>query len=75
VVFNGGLPGWRLGRRCVLWPAVAGVPLASARLVDTYVKSIRGKLGDARDLIETVRGVGYRFDATGREAPLPRRPT
>jgi DNA-binding response OmpR family regulator len=26
------------------------------------VKSIRSKLGNARNLIETVRGVGYRLD-------------
>ena len=36
---------------------------ASLRVVDTHVKSIRHKLGAARDLIQTVRGVGYRFDA------------
>ncbi len=35
----------------------------SPRLIDTHVKSIRHKLGAARDFIETVRGVGYRFDA------------
>ena len=31
-----------------------------ARTVDTHVKRLRGKLGEAADLIETVRGVGYR---------------
>ena len=31
------------------------------RVVDAHVKSIRRKLGDARDSLETVRGVGYRF--------------
>ncbi len=31
------------------------------RTVDAHVKSLRRKLGDARDYIETVRGVGYRF--------------
>jgi two-component system phosphate regulon response regulator PhoB len=36
----------------------------SLRVVDTHVKSIRHKLGAARDLIQTVRGVGYRFDAS-----------
>ncbi len=33
----------------------------SARTVDAHVKRLREKLGDARDYIETVRGVGYRF--------------
>ena len=31
------------------------------RAIDAHVKSIRRKLGSARDCIETVRGVGYRF--------------
>jgi two-component system phosphate regulon response regulator PhoB len=31
------------------------------RTVDTHVKRLREKLGDAGVLIETVRGVGYRF--------------
>ena len=31
------------------------------RVVDAHVKSIRRKLGRAKDCIETVRGVGYRF--------------
>lgn len=31
------------------------------RTVDTHVKRLRNKLGEAGGLIETVRGVGYRF--------------
>jgi DNA-binding response OmpR family regulator len=31
------------------------------RVVDAHVKSIRRKLGEAKDCLETVRGVGYRF--------------
>lgn len=31
------------------------------RTIDVHVKSLRKKLGEAGDLIETVRGVGYRF--------------
>ena len=31
------------------------------RTIDVHVKSLRKKLGEAADLIETVRGVGYRF--------------
>ncbi|HEV8246041.1 MAG TPA: response regulator [Polyangiaceae bacterium] len=38
----------------------------SARTVDAHVKRLREKLGEARDYIETVRGVGYRF----AESPL-----
>ena len=29
--------------------------------IDVHVRSIRKKLGDFRDLIQTVRGVGYKF--------------
>ncbi|MEO8903192.1 MAG: response regulator [Polyangiaceae bacterium] len=39
----------------------------STRTVDAHVKRLREKMGAARDYIETVRGVGYRF----AEAPVP----
>ena len=32
-----------------------------ARTVDTHMRRLRTKLGSAADLLETVRGVGYRF--------------
>ena len=31
------------------------------RTIDVHIKSLRKKLGEAGELIETVRGVGYRF--------------
>lgn len=34
------------------------------RTIDTHIKSLRKKLGKARDYIETVRGTGYRFTET-----------
>ena len=34
-----------------------------ARTVDTHVRRLRAKLGGAAGLVETVRGVGYRFRA------------
>jgi two-component system, OmpR family, phosphate regulon response regulator PhoB len=38
------------------------------RTVDTHMKRLREKLGPARDLIETVRGIGYRMiDPAGKE--------
>ena len=40
----------------------------SSRTVDVHMTALRRKLGDAGDLIETVRGVGYRF-AEGESAP------
>jgi DNA-binding response OmpR family regulator len=51
-------------RRAALLGLLLGAPdAASPRLIDTYVKSIRRKLGEAGNLIETVRGVGYRLSA------------
>ena len=32
-----------------------------ARTVDTHVRRLRAKLGDAATMLETVRGVGYRI--------------
>jgi two-component system phosphate regulon response regulator PhoB len=40
----------------------------TTRTVDTHVKRLREKLEGARDYVETVRGVGYRFVATPEEA-------
>jgi len=43
-------------------------PDMNTRTVDTHVKRLREKMGDAAGHLETVRGVGYRFNAT-----LPKR--
>jgi two-component system phosphate regulon response regulator PhoB len=40
----------------------------TTRTVDTHVKRLREKLGPARDYVETVRGVGYRFVGSPEEA-------
>jgi len=34
------------------------------RTIDVHVTSLRSKLGTARELVETVRGIGYRFAAS-----------
>ena len=36
-------------------------PEVETRTVDTHVKRLREKLGSGRDLLETVRGIGYRL--------------
>jgi two-component system phosphate regulon response regulator PhoB len=40
----------------------------TTRTVDTHVKRLRQKLGDAGEYIETLRGVGYRFRARAEQA-------
>jgi two-component system phosphate regulon response regulator PhoB len=40
----------------------------TTRTVDTHVKRLREKLGNAGDYVETVRGVGYRFAPSPEEA-------
>ena len=33
------------------------------RTIDTHIRRVRKKMGEAQNLIETVRGIGYRFQA------------
>ena len=47
-------------------------PDIQTRTVDMHVQRLRQKLGPAGDVIETVRGAGYRLNATGA-APVPSR--
>jgi two-component system phosphate regulon response regulator PhoB len=39
------------------------------RTIDVHIRSLRKKLGDQAELIETVRGVGYRFQAAPVRQP------
>ena len=51
----------RVRTREELLAAVWGYQLeGDARTVDTHIRRLRNKLGDAAEIIETVRGVGYR---------------
>jgi two-component system phosphate regulon response regulator PhoB len=42
-------------------------PDITTRTVDTHVKRLRSKLGEAADYVQTVRGIGYRFAASPDE--------
>lgn len=54
-------PGAVFSRARIL-DAVAGQDtIACDRTVDAHIKSLRHKLGRAKDYIETIRGAGYRF--------------
>ncbi|HEY5960342.1 MAG TPA: response regulator transcription factor, partial [Polyangiaceae bacterium] len=58
----------RVQTRATLLDDVWGIQAdITTRTVDTHVKRLREKLEGARDYIETVRGVGYRFVASPEE--------
>ena len=52
----------RVQTREMLLDEVWGYPYEGyARTVDTHVRRLRKKLGNQKDRVETIRGVGYRF--------------
>lgn len=54
-------PGIVLSRNQILDAASGPDSIVYDRTVDAHIKSLRRKLGKAKDYIETIRGVGYRF--------------
>jgi phosphate regulon transcriptional regulator PhoB len=54
-------PGVVLSRSQLLEAFGGDESMVYDRTVDAHIKSLRRKLGKAKDYIETVRGVGYRF--------------
>jgi two-component system phosphate regulon response regulator PhoB len=54
-------PGRAFTRHELMDSAIGADAVVLERTIDVHVKSLRKKLGPAADLIETVRGVGYRF--------------
>ena len=54
-------PGRTFNRQELMDAGMGDDALVLERTVDVHIKSLRQKLGDRGDLIETVRGVGYRF--------------
>jgi len=57
-------PGRVFEREQILSFALGPNTVVTDRSVDVHIRAIRKKLGDYRDLIETVRGIGYRFAET-----------
>ncbi len=51
-----------LGRTLLLETVWDAAPDIQTRTVDMHVQRLRAKLGDAGDMIETVRGFGYRIN-------------
>ena len=54
-------PGRVYSRSELIDSALGGDSLVLERTIDVHIRALRKKLGDHADLIETVRGVGYRF--------------
>ncbi|MCA9130307.1 MAG: response regulator transcription factor [Planctomycetales bacterium] len=54
-------PGRVFDRNELIESALGEDTLVLERTIDVHVRAIRKKLGDSANLIETVRGVGYRF--------------
>ena len=57
-------PGRAFDRTELIDAALGADTLVLERTVDVHVRALRKKLSRAADLIETVRGVGYRFRET-----------
>jgi two-component system phosphate regulon response regulator PhoB len=54
-------PGRAFSRAQLMDAAIGEGAIVLERTIDVHVKTLRRKLGEAAELIETVRGVGYRF--------------
>jgi len=54
-------PGRVFTRDQLLTRVIGDDAIVIDRNIDVHVRAIRKKMGDHRDLVETVRGVGYRF--------------
>ncbi|WP_146524480.1 response regulator transcription factor [Novipirellula artificiosorum] len=54
-------PGRAFGRNELVDAALGEDTMVLDRTIDVHVRALRKKMGEAADLIETVRGIGYRF--------------
>ncbi len=62
-----GKPGWVFTRQQII-DAVRGYDfLITPRAIDVQIFGLRKKLGDAGQMIETVRGIGYRYKSAEEE--------
>lgn len=54
-------PGRAFNRQELMEASIGDDALVLERTIDVHVKSLRQKLGGKAELVETVRGIGYRF--------------
>ena len=52
-----------LTRNQLIDEAIGSEAMVTDRTIDVHVTSLRSKLGSARELVETVRGIGYRLSS------------
>ncbi len=57
-------PGRAFSRDELIHSALGENTIVLERTIDVHIRALRKKLGDRADLIETVRGIGYRFHET-----------
>ena len=62
-------PGMAFSREKLLGEVWGYDYFGDMRTVDVHITHLRGKLGPASSMIETVRGVGYRFNPSGGQRP------
>ncbi len=56
-----------LTRNQLIDRAIGTDAVVTDRTIDVHLTSLRNKLGAARDMIETVRGIGYRLGGTSNQ--------
>jgi two-component system phosphate regulon response regulator PhoB len=61
-------PGRAFDRTELVDSALGSDAMVLERTIDVHIRSLRKKFGEHADLIETVRGVGYRFRDSATEA-------
>ncbi|MEA1915125.1 MAG: response regulator [Pseudomonadota bacterium] len=54
-------PGWVFTRDQLMGKVMGQDNFVIDRNIDVHIQAVRKKLGSHRDLIETIRGIGYRF--------------
>ena len=54
-------PGWVFTRDQLMGKVIGQDNFVIDRNIDVHIQAVRKKLGSHRDLIETIRGIGYRF--------------
>jgi two-component system, OmpR family, alkaline phosphatase synthesis response regulator PhoP len=62
-----GQPGRVFTRDQLISRVIGGGAIVIDRNIDVHVRAIRKKLGERRELIGTIRGVGYRFQDEGAD--------